>query len=129
MGKEFVLILLDEIMNRSLSQKLDHLNANLGRERIYSDNIVEKVQEDLYMIVRMPYMKSSNRWYFIITISTYLINLIIVLLLRIFYPSTDSSSNPVQYIVTTFAAMIQPLIVYSLSGWLYYKACTVFEIK
>ena len=106
MGKEFVLILLDEIMNRSLSQKLDHLNANLGRERIYSDNIVEKVQEDLYMIVRMPYMKSSNRWYFIITISTYLINLIIVLLLRIFYPSTDSSSNPVQYIVTTFAAMI-----------------------
>jgi len=95
MGKEFVLIVLDEIMNRSLSRKLDHLKANLGRDRLYSDNIVEKVQEDLYMVVRMPYMKSSNRWYFSITISTYLINLVIVLLLRTFYPNTDSSSNPV----------------------------------
>jgi hypothetical protein len=31
--------------------------------------------------------------------------------------------------VSILAAMIQPLIEYTLSGWLFYKACVLYEIK
>ena len=81
------------------------------------------------MVLRMPYMKSSNRWYYLTTIGTYVINLVLVLLIHSLYPSTDSDNNPVQCIVSVSAALIQPLIVYSLSGWLYYKTCVNYDIK
>lgn len=43
MGKEFVLIFVDEIMNKSLSLKIDHLKKFYGNQKLYSENMVKKV--------------------------------------------------------------------------------------
>jgi len=54
MGKEFVLILLDELTTKSLSKKLENLQLGMGQ---YSASMVEKVSDEFFMVVRMPYMK------------------------------------------------------------------------
>ena len=126
LGREFVLILLDELSTKSLSKKLDSLQLSMDK---YSQSMVERVNDDFFKVLRMPYMKSSKRWYYTVTIGTYAINLLIVLLIHNLYPSEDSDNNPVQCIVSVSAALIQPLIVYSLSGWLYYKTCVNYDIK
>jgi hypothetical protein len=61
LGKEFVFILIDELVNKSLSKKMEDLNFYLGNKEMYSKKMIKKVHKDLYRIVRMPYMKQSNR--------------------------------------------------------------------
>ena len=73
----------------------------------YSETVIQKVHDDLYQIVRMPYMKFSNKWYYTIGILIYSFNLFMVMVLRFFYIGNNlQASNPVQYIVTTCAALI-----------------------
>jgi len=55
----------------------------------------------------MPYMKFSNKWYYTIGILIYAFNFCIVMVLRFFYIGNSKlASNPVQYIVSTCAALI-----------------------
>ena len=86
-------ILIDELLNRSLSRKMDHLKyyQNLKEDDgvKYSETVIEKVHDDLYQIVRMPYMKFSNKWYYTIGIIIYSFNLFIVMVLRFFYIGND----------------------------------------
>lgn len=91
--------------------------------------MIQKVHEDLYQIVRMPYMKYSKCQYYSITIAIYAFILTVFMILNEAYFQNDTAMNPVQYLVTIAAAMFQPLITYSLSGWLYFKACIVYEVK
>jgi hypothetical protein len=80
----------------------------------------------------MPYMKLSNGQYYSVAVVTYLFNLAVVMILRNSYDGSQedsSNNNPVRYLVSVTAAMFQPLIVYSLSGWLYYKASLQYEIQ
>lgn len=60
MGKEFVFILLDEMRNKSVSAKIDDLKKYMGNRKLYSENMVQRVRNDLYRVIRMPYMKLSN---------------------------------------------------------------------
>jgi hypothetical protein len=123
MGKEFVFIFLDEFLNRTLSKKIDKLRLPNGK-LFEQETMAKKVQEDIFHLVRMPYMKSfTDRQYYIISIATYIANLALVILLVVAYGASESKSNPIQYIVSLTSAMIQPLISYSLAGWLYYKCC------
>lgn len=98
LGKEFVFILIDEWFHKSISIKIDHLKKITEGEknRLYSETMIKKVQDDLYKIVRMPYMRYSNCQYYSIAISTYAFNIIIVVLLRTFYKGDENSNtNPV----------------------------------
>jgi hypothetical protein len=124
LGKEFVFILIDELRNKSISTKMDHLKTFLGNKKLYSETMIKRVQDDIYQVVRMPYMRYSNTQYYSISIAIYFFNLGIVVLLRSFYQGGDYDKlNPVQYIVSLTAAGVQPLIVYTLSGFLYYRTC------
>lgn len=129
LGKEFVFIFLDEFLNRNLSKKIDKLRLPNGR-LLDQESMSKKVQDDVFQVVRMPYMKSfSDRQYYAIAIGTYFANIILVVMLVVSYGGNDSRSNPIQYIVSLTSAMIQPLISYTLAGWLYFKCCQVFEIQ
>lgn len=95
LGKEFVYILIDELLNRSISRKMDHLKyyqtMTSGKDGVtYSETVIQRVRDDLYQIVRMPYMKFSNKWYYTIGIAIYMFNLSIVMLLRLFYIGNSS---------------------------------------
>lgn len=131
LGKEFVFIMIDELMNKSISTKMEHLKTFLGDRKLYSETMIKKVQDDIYQVVRMPYMRYSNTQYYLISVAIYLFNLAVVVLLRTFYHSEGDPSklNPVQYIVSLAAAVVQPLIVYSLSGYMYYQTCLQYDIQ
>ena len=76
-------------------------------KRQYSVTVLRKIENDLYKIVRQPYMNMSNCLYYTIGISVYLLNLIIVVGLRLIYKaSSEKSGNPVQYMVSVLAALI-----------------------
>jgi hypothetical protein len=83
LGKEFVYILIDEFMNKSISKKMDHLKYYQSEKKKYSETVIQRVHNDLYQIVRMPYMKFSNRWYYTIGAAIYLFNLAIVSIMRL----------------------------------------------
>lgn len=85
LGKEFLFIFIDELKNKSISLKIDDLKLYMGNQKLYTENMVQRVRNDLYKVVRMPYMKLSDRQYYGISVGAYLFNLIIVILLRIFY--------------------------------------------
>lgn len=129
LGKEFVFIFIDELVNRSISKKIDDLKQCLGNKNKFSETMIQKVHDDLYQIVRMPYMKYSKCQYYSITIAIYAFILAVVLIMSDAYFDNETALNPVQYILTIAAAMFQPLIIYSLSGWLYFRACVEYDLK
>jgi len=52
-------------------------------------------------------MKFSNRWYYAIGAFIYIFNLAVVIIMRLTFQGNEiNASNPVQYIVSTTAAMI-----------------------
>ena len=48
LGKEFVFIMIDELMNKSISTKMEHLKRFLGDRKLYSETMIKKVQDDIY---------------------------------------------------------------------------------
>jgi hypothetical protein len=72
--KEFLFILYDELKNRGLSSKIEDLRAySFGDRPLYSELQVQKLRDDLYQIVRMPYLKFSNKEYLTLTTVTYVV--------------------------------------------------------
>ena len=70
--KEFLFVLYDEIKNKGLSSKIEDLRDFSNNESPhYSELQIEKVREDLYQIVRMPFMKFSNTEYYSLTSIAY----------------------------------------------------------
>jgi hypothetical protein len=51
-AKEFLFILADEYYNRSLSNKIDQLKTYTSTKGVYTEDMVKKVKDDIYQIVR-----------------------------------------------------------------------------
>jgi len=60
MGKEYVFILYDELKNRSISKKIDELKKYCSMKDVYTENMVTKIRDDIYLLVRQPYLKLSD---------------------------------------------------------------------
>ncbi|CDW76716.1 UNKNOWN [Stylonychia lemnae] len=129
LGKEFVLILFDELMYKSLSSKIDDMKAQHRSKKVFTDLTVHKVREDLYDIIRMPYMRFSKAQYNSISLVTYLINFLMVLFIRGYYHPNFQSKNPLQYVVRISAAIVQPLMIFVFPGFLYKQTCDLYDIK
>jgi hypothetical protein len=56
-AKEFLFILFDEYFNKSLSKKIDQLKTYTSTKGVYTDEMISKVKDDIYQIVRQPYLK------------------------------------------------------------------------
>jgi hypothetical protein len=77
-GKEFMLILFDEIRNKSMSKKVADLKQHYNADnKVYSNQMIDKLNEDVFYIVRMPFMKMSNCLYYSLVIGLYLVNLLL----------------------------------------------------
>jgi len=59
-GKEFFFILVDELKNRSLSTKIDQLKSYTSTKGVYTQEMIKKVEKDIYQIVRQPYLNYSK---------------------------------------------------------------------
>eukprot|EP00347_Sterkiella_histriomuscorum_P020780 403336486 len=129
LGKEFVFILIDELLNKSLSGKMEDLKQFQIGKQVYSDHMINKVREDVYNVIRMPYMKFSNKFYYSISAAVYLVNFILVLLIRGYYEPMFQAYNPLQYFVRVAAAVVQPLMTYILPGLFYHLACRNYDIN
>jgi len=75
-GKEFFFILYDEIKYRSISKKIDEIKMYTSHRGVYTEDMVTRVDNETYELVRQPYMKHSSMKYYGISTLLYLINLI-----------------------------------------------------
>lgn len=76
-AKEFLFILADEYFNKSLSNKIDLLKTYTSTKGVYTDDMVKKVKDDIYHIVRQPYLKHKFWKHVVITICVFVVNILI----------------------------------------------------
>jgi len=66
----------------------------------------------------------------ILTTSLFLIDTILVGFLKSDLSDLNGSSGRyITYFTNIFSAIMQPIVVYTCSGYFYYKACVKYEIK
>jgi hypothetical protein len=86
-------------------------------------------------VVRENYLKLSKKEYLIITTSFFMLNIVLILILKTQYhpPDRDQVANAVVtgdiivYLSQITGAFIQPLVVYVSSGYFYYKVSVQSE--
>ena len=77
-GKEFFFMMYEEFKHNTISQKIDWLKSCTSTKGVYTEAMVEKIRDDIYEIIRQPYMKYSNRKYYAISTVIYLLNIITI---------------------------------------------------
>lgn len=123
--KEFLFILYDELKNRGISSKIEDLRAysSNGENQHYSQLQIEKLREDLYQIVRMPFLKFSNKEYFVLTSIAYMCTVGAMVLVNAFLPPVHLKSLIAIHweVLTATCAFVEPIIIFILPGLCYYK--------
>lgn len=127
-GKEFFFIFIDEIKNRSLSSKIDELKSYTSSKGVYTQEMIKKVEKDIYQIVRQPYLNYSKRKQVILT----LVVLIPNVLLSFYYFFSVPNHEFILVVLRAellkiYKLAIQPFIMFFLPGYLYYQACVFFQ--
>jgi hypothetical protein len=86
-----------------------------------------------YQVIRENYLKLSKKEYLTITTSFFMLNIVLILILKTQYHPPDRTKGNVSenavvtgdiivYLSQITGAFIQPLVVYVSSGYFYYKA-------
>jgi len=122
--KEFLFILYDEFKNRGLSSKIEDLRAYSSGDRPhYSTLQVQKLREDLYQIVRMPYLKFSNKEYLTLTTVTYVLTVATMFFINAFIDlDTKLSLAQIHWeILSACCGFAEPIITYIIPGVYFYK--------
>ncbi|CDW85733.1 UNKNOWN [Stylonychia lemnae] len=129
-SKEFLFIMYDELRNCGLSNKVDQMQKKVYGNLGYTQQSIRQISAQHYQIVREPYLKLSKKEYYILTTSIFLIDCVLVGILKSdLRDQYGGSGRFIQYMTNVTSAIIQPLVVYCCSGYFYYKACLKFEIK
>ena len=84
---------------------------------------MEKIREDLYQIIRLPFLKFSNKEYYSLTSITYILTVGVMFLINAVVPFQDLLYMVEWHweILNTCAGIIEPLITYVIPGIYYYK--------
>ena len=92
---------------------------------------VEKLREDLYQIVRMPFLKFSNREYYTLTSLTYVLSVGVMFLVNAFMSVKDSARMAQWHweILNSCAGFVEPIITFVIPGVFYYKMSVQNELK
>jgi hypothetical protein len=110
--------------NKGLSSKIEDLrNFDNNESPHYSELQVEKIREDLYQIVRMPFMKFSNKEYYSLTSIAYFLTVAFMFLVNAFIGIENEGplSSFTWEILTSCCAFVEPIITYIIPGVYYYK--------
>jgi|LauGreDrversion4_2_1035121.scaffolds.fasta_scaffold299098_1 hypothetical protein len=106
-GKDFFFMLYDELKHRSISKKIDQLKSFTSNRNVYTEDMLQKIDETTYEVVRQPYMKYSPKVYYSITVSLYLVNCISVVPLIISMQSDQTSV--IRYVNELFLLWKSPI--------------------
>ena len=122
-AKEFLFIFWDELINHSLSKKIDELKKFTTRKGVYTKDMVKKIKKDIYILVRQPYLKLSNRRYYTLTS----LMLLPIVLMSICFMFLESFAEYFVIIVITLylrlaMCSIVVVVMVVLPGILYYAA-------
>ena len=123
-AKEFLFIFWDEVINKSLSSKIDELKQRSSMKNVITKNMVQKIRSDIYVIVRQPYLRLSNRKYYTLT-SLLVIPTIIFSIVFFFCDSLSELKFPIilTLILRLFMTPILSIVMMVFPGALYYIAC------
>jgi len=81
--KEFLFIIYDEIVNESVSQKIqDQRKALISEQQKYTHLSMKRLSDQHYQLVREPYLRLSSKEYRILTTSVYLANVLLLFLIK-----------------------------------------------
>eukprot|EP00347_Sterkiella_histriomuscorum_P005915 403354782 len=122
----------DELKNQGLSEKVIRIQRKYYAHSHFSQQSVRQISSQEAMIEREPYLLLSNKEYYILTSSLFLIITVIIGFLKSELHSRDddlSSGQIIIYMTNVCSAIVQPIVVYTCSGYFYYQACAKFEIK
>ncbi len=141
-GKEFALVFIDELNNKSISSKIDHLKEHKTQNnKVYSHLMINELNPGYYELVRMPYMKMKNAHYFLFVLGFFMINLILaypaIEYFKSVYGIDGYTFNYDEYVVSfilvgnfaVVASVVSPLMMYVVPGYLYYRVCIEFNIE
>lgn len=71
-------MLIDELRRKSISTKMQHYKEFFPR-KIYSYQMVKKIKDDLFEIIRLPYANLSMNTYLCVTSLLYIVVYIIAI--------------------------------------------------
>ncbi len=80
--KEFLFIIYDELVNQSVSKKILEMRKTLMSDQQYSHLTVKKLSDQHYQLVREPYLKLSTKEYRILTSSVYILNIVLLFIVK-----------------------------------------------
>eukprot|EP00347_Sterkiella_histriomuscorum_P024417 403331187 len=127
-AKESLIIIYDELKNRGLSSKIDDLKLYSNSKAPYSKQMVQKIREDLYQIVRMPFLKFSRKEYIILSTIVYSLTIPPIILMHLW----ENSSIPLLKfhweLLTLNCSICEPIIIFIVSGHFYNYMCIQYEI-
>ena len=118
--------------NRGISSKIEDIKEfDYAESPHYSMLQVEKLREDLYQIVRMPFLKFSNKEYYTLTSLTYVLSVGVMFLVNAFMSVEDLTSMAKWHweILNTFAGFVEPIITFVIPGVYFYRMSLQNELK
>jgi hypothetical protein len=90
--------------------------------------MLKKVDPETFEVIRQPYMKYSDKIYFLITTALYLINFISALTLMFSsYNDQLSTMVAINEIMVLWKSPIQAIFKFLLPGLLFYLGCNYFQ--
>ncbi|CDW76158.1 UNKNOWN [Stylonychia lemnae] len=127
--KECIFVIYDELRNRGLSSKINDLKAYANDNAPYSLQMVAKIREDLYEVVRMPFLKFSRQEYILISTIIYSLTIPPIIILHLWRDDSSVYLREHWEALNLNCAIIEPVIVFIISGYYYQKVALHFDIK
>ena len=125
-------LLYDELKNRGISSKIEDIKAfSSGEQPSYSVRQVQMLRDDLYQIVRMPFLKLSRKEYLTLTTLAYGLTVAMMFLINAFIPiEKELKLTQIHWeILTATCAIVEPIITFVVPGVCYYKLSVERELK
>ena len=111
----------EEFYNRTFTRKIDELN-NYTNNKKYTKEMMTKVRDDLYELVRSPYLKYNYFKYILVNIGLFLPN-VILSFVYLYIPSDHDWFKiiSVSEIFRVYKGGILAFIMFALPGIIFYR--------
>ena len=122
-------MLYDEVRNCGISAKINDLKSFSSSNAPYSILMIQKIREDLYQIVRQPFLKLSAKEYYVLSTLVFLVTIPPIIVLHYIVTSSVTLLRIHWEILNLLCAIVEPIITIFIAGYFYRKMCDIYEIK
>ena len=127
--KECLFTIYDEFRYKAISSKINDLKRFSSDNKPYSNLMVEKIREDLYEIVRLPFLKFSKKEYITISSIIYAMTIPPIVILHLWQNDEITYLRIHWETLNLNCALVEPIIVFIVSGYYYIKVANEYDIK